>query len=217
MPQYYTDFSEYTTGQQPNDWTEYGVPGSWTIQNDATGNHLISSDPPDQKSILTWDGKSAIDLEVTALKTMVEFTSISYNLVARFDPDTVSFFSIQENIFGDEIGYNYYIDGSFNPGPESSKTINDQGLYWQRFRINGTDVSGKTWVQGSSEPSSWDFIDTNYFITAPGHVGIEMDTENAVPIYEIGVGTGGDTAPMSPLGTPNPPNAPSGLGATFTS
>ena len=70
-----------------------------------------------------------------------------------------------------------------------------------RLRINGTDVKAKFWYDGDSEPGSWTFEDTQSAVTTGGGIAIgrfsSAGSFYSNRIFEIGVGTGGDTAPTS--------------------
>ena len=71
--------------------------------------------------------------------------------------------------------------------------------YWLRWRVeNGTDHKVKIWPEGTAEPGSWTFTATYANRTTGNHyMGMGSYTANGtVDYYQVGVATGGDTAPM---------------------
>jgi len=70
--------------------------------------------------------------------------------------------------------------------------------YQFRFRVSGTALMFRTWLDGASEPSTWDISITDATISAAGKIGIASRAiDIAYSIFAFGVGTGGDSAPTS--------------------
>lgn len=68
-------------------------------------------------------------------------------------------------------------------------------FYWGRFRVNSTSLSSKVWLDGETEPVSWDVTGTDSSLT-DGWVGLHSNvTGDEVEHAFFSVGTNGDTAP----------------------
>lgn len=63
------------------------------------------------------------------------------------------------------------ITASFTP------TLNS--FYWMRFKIVGSDLYGKIWADGSTEPTAWTVQTTDTSITGAGGIGIVNNTSNS--------------------------------------
>ena len=77
--------------------------------------------------------------------------------------------------------------------------------YWSRFRINGSSISLKRWLDGNPEPESYHLTVTDSDVPAAGWAGLVVSgAVSGVGDFYVdtfGVGTGGDPAPSAALNT----------------
>jgi hypothetical protein len=209
---YFTNFSEYTAGAQPPDWTKrwYAAAGySWLVTTNAgfggTKNGLVVATTVGAKNAaLSWD-----DLDSDGLRADVEIVARwkSSNGTSQQDMRTIARASGGE---GSETGYRM---GFINSAPSlrvysagtqttlATGTNNNQAAgtwYWTRSRISGSTVQTRTWVDGGTEPGTWTTV-TDTSVTAAGWVGINQSSPVGVTTWDlVGIGTGGDAAPTVP-------------------
>lgn len=50
---------------------------------------------------------------------------------------------------------------------------------WLRFEVNGSTIQFRTWLDGQSEPSTWNSVDTDSTVTAPGQLFVSVDRAGA--------------------------------------
>jgi hypothetical protein len=69
---------------------------------------------------------------------------------------------------------------------------------WVRFRVNGTTCRARIWVDGDSEPGTWNVDSADSTYSTAGHVGLLKGNNTTTQKWrKLGVGTNGDTAPAS--------------------
>lgn len=212
MAQYYTDFSEYTTGQHPAGWTQRRDEAtSWSVEADAgaTGGKVLRfpGKAANTQSILTWD---AIDSD--SGRADVEFliryryggTSASLYAWAR-DASTSSGatgYRMGDSYTGTTIGIiGKYVSGSYsNIYTAGGGAINATNTWaYIRAQISGNSLRVRVWRDGNAEPNTWSGTGTDNSLST-GRVGIMIFNTAPVDIDWIGIGTGGDPAPDSPVG-----------------
>lgn len=74
-------------------------------------------------------------------------------------------------------------------------------FYYRRFRAEGDQLKAKVWPVGEAEPAAWDIEVTDTDHTA-GWVGLGSYNAEPVETDVFSVATNGDTAQLSPDGTP---------------
>lgn len=208
MATYFTDFSEYTTGPQPSDWTaRYEADASWGVNADAgaTGGKVLHyAQTGDGLNAITWDvidsDSNRANVEIVARFRYTEASTAQISLIARASGTALGSSSTQYE-GGAEDGGDIYKAAKLNPGyTELANVAQAQTIdtwYWLRFRVNGTTLQVKFWVDGDSEPASWGIETTDSDISAAGWVGIGTYDEDSFEVDLIGIGTNGDTAPTS--------------------
>lgn len=219
MATYFTDFSEYSTGSAPPDWTEpYNSQFGWPVEADAgsPGGQRLTVERPNvtaEPHVLTWDDVDSDaerqDAEVLAL---IEFPSTpdgQLGLVARATgaEDTEEMYNCTVSLGG--FNTFRFVNGSFTGLVSGTHSFSAGDLIWVRFRVNGSSIRLRIWQDGNSEPGTWDVDTTDSNVTGDGGVGIYAFSDDLPDAYvhQVGVGTGGDTAPAS--GSPAPPADPS--------
>lgn len=209
MAIYFTDFSEYTTGVQPSDWTERWVTtdSTWTKEDDGGtgalgGARLQHVATVDGRRLLSWD-----DIDADADRDNSE-------VLARVRSNSTS--AAQNTIVirgsgaaGSENGYQIrFRDGTAldlfklvagvatQIGTDIPFTWIAQKWYWVRFRVNGSDLKIKVWDgDHEQEPAAWNRETTDTAITGDGWVGFGAFESTGTRSYDdIAIGTNGDTA-----------------------
>lgn len=98
-----------------------------------------------------------------------------------------------------EIRITKFFEGSADFGITSASIDFDEGdVLHVRFRWNAgtSEIKARVWLDGNSEPSSWDVETTDSDITDSGTIGL-FNYGNTFYYSRIGVGTDGDPAPTS--------------------
>lgn len=205
MATYSTDFSEYTVDVAPSDWTEHWVVANsdWIIRDQGgspTELALEHTSSGLERRALSWD---AIDSDSERQDSEV---------LVKFETSSASGFQFYFRIrgsgsAGNETSYNLivssdtlfihkYDNGVSTSIVTKSITLVADTLYWIRFRVNGSSLKGRFWLDSVSEPSAWDLETTDTAITGDGFVGLGNATAAGTRTFEFfSVGTNGDTAP----------------------
>lgn len=217
MAQYFTDFSEYTTGAQPSDWTPRWVTTNavWEVRADggATGGKYLFHQRTSgaARSAISWD---AIDADADRANVEIVFrwrssaqgTSRMQSLLRGSGSGSTETGYIHGWAFGSFSGVHaaYYNNGSFTRFGEDARTGIAGGTWMiTRARINGSDHKVKHWVASDPEPVDWDIEETDSTITAAGWVGLhQFSNLSDYEVDWVGVGTNGDSAPMSAVVDP---------------
>ena len=199
MAQFFTDFSEYTTGVAPDDWSDRGTATGFTVETTATAGSDSNSTGVvlvvPNSGIVSWDAAgTSSDAEVFALFES-SATGTNRNPFAFIRGTS----SGSSRIRGGRVYEDSVVVRTVNPGNnvvfgDCTATVQVVTKHYIRYRVNGSDVKIKAWDFGDTEPVGWDIEGTQSLITAAGYVGIER-TLSSVYVHEFGVGTGGDSAP----------------------
>lgn len=199
MAKYWTDFSEYTTGVAPSDWSEHGSGGAGTV--------IASSLPAG------YTGTKVLESTTLRMKwDTVGVVSGDTHMIARFRrTSTPNTNATRLTIFGDETGgTNYYFASPASTNLQiakfvagSSSTVGTPASfswaantwYYIELKITGTTLRARVWNEGDSVPD-WMITGTDTSLTT-GWVGI-FDTLSGTAYTDwVGVGTNGDAAPTS--------------------
>lgn len=202
---YVTDFSEYTLGQPPSDWTPRrdggyvlsieNVPGS------LSGKALrYDKQQAGTRHFTTWDRVPvAADVEVLWRARAIQGHSVQGNFLAnacvRVSGSISAYMSsiYVNSVIGWGYTMNAAVDGSGivlddsfigPPGYEINR------WYWARFRVNGSTLQIKVWWHGTSEPSSWFRTISNTLVSAPGLTGIfsgAADPDLEIDFFSVGI------------------------------
>lgn len=216
MAQYFRDFEGESTGVVPSGWTKRFVTSdsTWTVEAvSGVGNVLrkAASSGTGRRGI-SWD---LIDADADRANVEMVFrlrcTAVLSNFQLRgFVRGSGSAASESMYVGGinvtdfNGVRLQKYVSGSPTSIDSVTKSISINTWYITRLRINGTTLSVKVWADGDSEPGSWDLTTTDSSLSAAGWVGFfDFPSSSVTEIDWIGVGTNGDTAPMSaPSSTP---------------
>lgn len=188
-----TDFSEYTTGNLPSDWTKRWVDGTWTVAEDAGaegGKWLDHAGTVTGTKAVSWnDVDNTLNGEITAKGQVTETYShlgvlfrgsgaagseTGYVIRYRNDTDQFSILNYDAGVFQYHFG-----DMSF------SAFAGD----WLHIKVqfDGTSLKGKIWKDGDSEPASWMIDTTDGTHTTAGWVGFFVGTDRQTIFDTISV------------------------------
>lgn len=215
MSQYWTDFSEYTTGNTPSDWTlrwgDYDISVGEDVA--AVGGKLLHISPNansgNEDTLLSWDAVDSDayrdDFEILMkLRFLVSLTNNKAIGIGRAN-GAYATRDVYGGTFQPGNGYvtlEKWVNGSY------STILNDTGnnfslntWYWMRVRINGNIIQAKYWEDGTEEPVGWIVSSTDSDLTAVGWIGWGTYFDSANQEIDIfSVGTAGDTAPSTDPG-----------------
>ena len=238
MTQYFTDFSEYTTGVQPSDWTRRWVTTGWatTVVDDAaaTGGKVfrLNPDGSNSRKFISWDEIDA-DANRDNVEVYVRFT-VHSSLASYRELHTMTRGS---GAAASESGYRMgasstdpqrfdiakYVSGTFTNINQNSVPIADGETWHIRARANSTALKIRWWKDGAEEPVAWSDERTDSSLSSAGWVGLNIFQSNAAAYADVdvfSVGTNGDTAPTEAPATgptiTNVPNMTIGIQATIT-
>lgn len=200
MAQFFTDFSEYTTGVAPSDWSEQWTGGGGTVVD--TGIPAGGGAKALEATTLrmSWDtpGTPSGDIEVVA---KLAHSAPANNTMRVFlhgaDASGVNYYytnsttSARRNLA--KFVANVATEFSFNTGYSQSANT----WYIARLQRTGTTIRWKFWADGAGEPGTWGNSTTDSDLSS-GFVGL-VNLAGTQWCDWFGVGTGGDTAPMEPV------------------
>lgn len=208
MTNYVTNFSEYTTGAQPSDWTaRWTTSGStWAVREkagDTGGKSLEHTRTTTAYRLLSWDDidgdGSRADSEILIRIKSSGIGADQFMLALRGSGSG-----------GSETAYLLHITSTTNLrisrivagtittiANATVPSIIGAQWYKMRFRVNGTALKAKLWWADheGNEPSAWNIETTDINIAAAGWVGIANRATTATRDHDdIAIATGGDTA-----------------------
>ncbi len=218
MAQFFTDFTEYSTGAQPSDWTERWHTGDAAATVESSG---IPSGGGDQalkiivstgsRYALSWDevGFPVGDVEILVryyLPTIPPSVNGPRALVCGAGDDSSE--SAYFMTWGDDSGAITQL-AEYNNAASTAHTQTAQAgaaageWWWVRLQRNGNVIRSRNWEDGDNEPGSWDESVSDSSLTG-GWVGVSGFDADTYWVDQIGVGTGVSSAPSSAVlaGTP---------------
>lgn len=203
MAQFFTDFSEYTVGQAPSDWTlELSDQGSWTIGSGAAGNYITNTAGVTSTKAALWDKiPDTANVEIYGEFSSPTGTAIQeMNLVARYDSSESLAAAVGGLLNATNRqrvlhipGYGYW---QYNVEAHGHTATGETDLICVRIQHLGTAFRMKSWMKGSAEPS-WPTYYTQSYVSDPGKTGLFCNTATTMRCWAFGVGTGGDQAPAA--------------------
>ena len=177
-----TVFSEYDLGAIPgaspnDDWTErwHTTLAACTIESggDHGGQFLRVDHSGENRYALSWDAVGDVaDVDIIARIRWAEQLQGVARVYARGSGTTgETGYFVDVHSDTDEIELWRYNNGAATQiGSALSKAIVEDTWYWLRFRVVGTALKYKMWIDGVSEPVSWDKEETDATL-ATGWVG----------------------------------------------
>ncbi|MDD3906475.1 MAG: baseplate J/gp47 family protein [Candidatus Omnitrophica bacterium] len=203
---FFTDFSEYTTGVKPSDWTErFSASGNWYVREKegTTGGKCLENGNTLNfgMRLVAWDDIAAkADVEIVSrLRSSVTGGDYNYLVVrAAGTASTMSGYSVGLYGNGTGIVLNRLAGAGVAGLAIYSYPWQADTWYWMRFRAIGTSLKAKIWADGESEPAEWHIDATNDVVSAGGWVGVGLYASNRYQDFDcVGVGVDGADAPVS--------------------
>jgi len=208
MADYSTDFSEYTTGNQPSDWTERWhttvATAIVTADAGAEGGKVLRVDhSSNNRYAISWDDVGDVtDVEILA---KVRFSESGIGISRMFvrgsgtTGETGYFVDIHSS--DETVDLSYYNNASSGVLATIRKCLIPFFDEWflVRLRAEGISLKAKIWEYGIPEPADWMIEETNALLST-GWVGFGSYSGNYNDCDWFGVATGGDsvTNPFEP-------------------
>jgi len=213
VAQYFTNFSEYTTGVQPTDWTKrFHATFDWLVEDDAGatgGKKLVCQEATaSDRNGLSWD---AIDGDVNRADgttyARIRFPTISSNdeilMMIRGVGSDTNETAIRSGPRPDnsQIEIAKYVNASFLFITTYTFSFTENVWYDVEAQSIGTSQKLKVWLASDPKPTAWQIDTTTSTPTAAGWVGLFRFDTGLVEIDRFGFGSGTDAAPTAPVAT----------------
>jgi hypothetical protein len=191
-----TDFEEYATGAFPNDWTDRGLLAaatSITVEDTGGSNVLLIDLPNQDPSIhrgISWDepgaqgdvrveatlvpGAGAVPAYITARGTADD---TYYRLQLR-NGDLLELVKVVNNV--PEVP----ITGA---GSATAFIYQSTDVVHLEFEVEGSQLRGRAWIDGSAVPTDWDVEIADSDITADGWTGVGRLHEGVTEVRQFTV------------------------------
>lgn len=203
-----TDFSEYTTGVQPSDWTErfYTASFTCTVEEDAVnglnGKVLQVVSTTSSETLLAWDKlDDTQDAEVLVLASTDDLSDRHVPIVrGKYYSANVydAYASFQDSV--QSINYVRCLQqNTVYANILSSGTVPflyDNQLIWIRLRIQGSSIKQKIWYYVNAEPEEWQIDGVDTTITAPGYIGVGTNGSCTITLYYFAADTQCNSIPI---------------------
>lgn len=208
MSQFFTDMSDSPA------FTERWNAGAGTVTIETSGlpsgsgSHALKLVKTSSgRYVASWNTPGTPSGDVEALFKW-QATSIAVNIVGLYlhgggSAGSEDAYYAQTGTSSAAFGRGRYISGTgatLSP-VQTGLTLAANTWIWTRIQRTGTTFQQRTWLDGDSEPGTWVGTSTETGLSG-GWIGVGGPL-NTVTIWvaQIGVGTGGDPAPDSPLST----------------
>lgn len=210
MAQYITDFTEYTTGVAPSDWTSrwHTTLDAEIIESAEFGKLLRVSGGSSNRHALTWDAvEDASRVHILAhLRTDNIVGTSGGGLIGRVLEGTTSS-NGSGHVWCSQSGgqrwrYIVYDGTSADVVTQSSFRWNTSTFYWARVILDGTSTQMKVWAGDlTDEPDTWLVDITETRVPGPGKTGLFV-FYSTIECDLFAVGTDGDDPPIGPPSSP---------------
>lgn len=208
----YTDFSEYSAGSPPGDWTDVGSSASLNIADIGGGEHVLQVTPTGAARVwnsIIWDTPGTDNIVETVARFRLDsgltFYGIGHGVAARAQgTGTATHYSMG---LTDNFPQYYVLSVGASTALDQANTTDTtyNQWRWMRLRCEGTTIEGWEWLDGdpektNSDPPDFSGTDSTY---SSGYGGVIFDSSSATATMEIsdfGIGLAGDAAPTSAVG-----------------
>ena len=200
MANYSTDFTEYTTGVIPSDWTAgWDATTQFTVGTGGADKILKGAITASNRYICTWNDVGA-DANRANVEILTKFRVLSVvgggaGGVARASGTGTTETGYTAYIQDDDLRVAKYVSGTATALVTQALTLLANTDYWLRFRVNGTALQARIWLATDAEPGTWGIDTTDTSISAAGWAGVFTFSSDSDPEYDaIAIATNGDTA-----------------------
>lgn len=193
-----TDFSEYTTGVDLSDWTDFWSAGNVTFKaelNSGEANPIGTKQceyirtSGDVRTVLTWDDVGTpTDVEVLAKLHVapadLEVTG-GARIYVRVGGSGASEDSYYFDIRSDLLAIGKYASGISSNLATTADTLATDTVFLIRFNVVGTAIKVKIWEFGAAEPGSWtlETTDSTHTSGAVGFGGVFAITDFEIDYF----------------------------------
>jgi len=200
---YRTNFGSDEVGATPTDgspaFASSGEDWSVTAESSPAGDSVLRFDSTtDDRHALAYDpAGAASDAEVLGLFRLSDLSqpiSDGGRLMVRGSGSSGTETAYLFNVEADNFGIWKYVDGDSEILTEWG-TPSDGEWYFSRFQASGDSLRARVWPVDATEPDSWD-AEVRDTSIASGWVGVGSYSEVADGWGFLGVGVGGERAPM---------------------
>lgn len=178
-----TDFSEYTTGAQPSDWTKrWDSPSmTWTVETGGSigGKVLKGVAGSTGRHAISWDDAGTLaDAEVLMkirITSSLVVNQVHWRGVLRGanDTSTSTGYIYDMRQTPDKFEISRLLNGSFTGQLDQlSKNFTQNIWQWCRIRALGTTLEASIWDDGDTEPASFQMSTTDSGISTAGWLGV---------------------------------------------
>jgi PKD repeat protein len=207
LSEWFTDFSEYTTGQTPNDWSYPYSAGNYSVEEltGATGGKVLVNSPTSTAfEVLRWDAlgtRADIELETVARSSG---RNESMALMARGMDGVSTFYSSRL-----DSGSGLWTLARYNGGSSSALATWANPFpigTWvrHRLRVEGNTLKVKLWRASDPEPAAWTMEATDSNPLPAGFAGVWMRRSGTTNQFDwvrataLGSGDPSDPEPPPP-------------------
>lgn len=204
--QFFTDFSDMPLNEMPVGWAPRwrATGATWEVREESGTRLLYHTNATGAgRRGLAWEVGTVEDAEIV----------VAYRATPGWTRPVIR----GRGVEGAETGYyggirssssaanGKYVEGTntIPLGDSSGDTsFSDANIYVTRFRVEGSLVKSKTWLEGDPEPAGWVIEDTDSTITGPGWIGLVTYSGGASDefrFYWVGIGLAGATAPTEAI------------------
>ncbi len=214
---WFTDFSEYTTGQKPSDWSYPYTVSNFRVEErtgSTGGKVLYNSISSTAYHVLRWDAVGTpadVELETVVRVASGSTHNESMALMARGQSGEQTFYSSRlDSGTGLWTLSKYRSGNSGTPLATWSNPFPVGTWVRHRFRVEGNTLRVKLWPADGTEPTSWTLEATDSSPLGSGFAGVWMRRNGAINEFDwVRVTSGSATSPPSPPSN-QPPVAKAG-------
>lgn len=209
MTIYTTDFSEYTTGVNLSDWSDFWSAGGSTYQAASnSGTYKVGSkccefaQTASSRKVITWDDIGSVadsDIIVKINITDSLGSSDGARVFSRVGGSSSSedgyFFSINNS----QVKINKYVAGVSTAIALKTFEYNVGDSYYFRCQTTGTTLRCKIWAENAVEPYDWLISQTDTSLSS-GYVGFggySSGEDFSIDYFSCGVGVDSSVFPPS--------------------
>ena len=193
MAKYATDFTEYTAGGKPSDWTlESSGNDDFLIRSEMAdprygGKCLYRSVSSRERDAIVCPLPESVDAHVIAAVRYIDYKSTSLGLgpCARLTGTSRSDVSaVMLQLRSGEAQLGHYINGSYSNIATESFTPDLDRTLWMELLLEGGEAKARYWYDNEDKPEAWNLSGASA-LNQPGKLGLFgfTDAPNSVHFF----------------------------------